>query len=131
MRAIGDWSKNLWVEVRGDDVARHAGCVLPRMLADATGLTKVLSAAVSRPQVTHDRGRVLRDVAVATRRRRRQRGLLRRHSVRPEPQPLGGLHRHRTLERLRQRRRLQVGSPVSIDSSNSGRISSVWVSLTS
>jgi len=52
--------------------------------------------------------------------------------VRPEPQPLGGLHRLRTLENLRQRRHLQVGSPVSIDSSNcGGRISSVWVSLTS
>jgi hypothetical protein len=98
MRAIGDWSKNLWVEVRGDDVAQHAGCVLPWVLADATGLTKGLSAAVSRPQVTHDRGGV----------------------VRPEPQPLGGLHRLRTLERLRQRRRLQVGSAVSIDLSNCG-----------
>jgi hypothetical protein len=105
MRAIGDWSKNLWVEVRGDDVAQHAGCVLPRMLADATGLTKGLSAAVSRPSA---------DI------------------VRPEPQPLGGLHRLRTLENLRQRRHLEVGSPVSIDSSNcGGRISSVWVSLTS
>ncbi len=34
MRAISDWSKNLRVEVRGDDVAQHAGSVLPRMLAD-------------------------------------------------------------------------------------------------
>ena len=65
MQAITDWSKNLRVEVRGDDVAQHAGCVLPRMLADATGLTEGLSAAVSRPEVTHDRGGVLRDVAVS------------------------------------------------------------------
>jgi len=46
-------------------VAQHAGCVLPRMLADATGLTEGLSAAVSRPEVTHDRGGVLRDMAVS------------------------------------------------------------------
>src|ERR1700736_3463984 len=65
MQAITDWSKNLRVEVRGDDVAQHAGCVLPRMLADATGLTEGLSAAVSRPEVTDDRGAVLRDVAVS------------------------------------------------------------------
>src|ERR1700736_4504115 len=65
MQAITDWSKNLRVEIRGDDVAQHAGCVLPRMLADATGLTEGLSAAVSRPEVTHDRGGVLRDVAVS------------------------------------------------------------------
>jgi hypothetical protein len=65
MQPITDWSKNLRVEVRGDDVAQHAGCVLPRMLADATGLTEALSAAVSRPEVTHDRGAVLRDVAVS------------------------------------------------------------------
>lgn len=65
MQAISDWSNNLRVEVRGDDVAQHAGCVLPRMLADAFGLTEGLSAAVSRPEVTHDRGAVLRDVAVS------------------------------------------------------------------
>lgn len=64
MQAISDWSKNLRIEVRGDDVAQHGGCVLPRMLADATGLTAGLSAAVSRPEVIHDRGGVLRDVAV-------------------------------------------------------------------
>lgn len=65
MQAISEWSKNLRVEVRGDDVAQHAGCVLPRMLADAFGLTAGLSAAVSRPEVIHDRGAVLRDVAVS------------------------------------------------------------------
>jgi hypothetical protein len=65
MQAITDWSKDLRVEVRGDDVVGHAGNVIPRMLADATGLTEALSAAVSRPEVIHDRGAVLRDVAVA------------------------------------------------------------------
>jgi hypothetical protein len=79
-----------------DDVAQHAGCVLPRMLADATGLTKGLSAAVSRPQVTHDRGGVLRDVAVAAR-CRDDNVMSSADIVRPEPQPLGGLHRLRTL----------------------------------
>ena len=49
----------------GDEVASHAGNVIPRMLADRTGLTDALSAAVSRPEVTHDRGAVLRDVAVS------------------------------------------------------------------
>src|SRR5512144_1675347 len=35
------------------------------MLADRVGLTDALSAAVSRPEVTHDRGALLRDVAVS------------------------------------------------------------------
>jgi hypothetical protein len=65
MHGSSDWSKNLRVEVRGDDVVGHAGNVIPRMLADATGLTEALSAALSRPEVIHDRGAVLRDVAVA------------------------------------------------------------------
>ena len=65
MHDISEWSKKLRVEVRGDEVASHAGSVIPRMLADATGLTGALSAALSRPEVTHDRGAVLRDVAVA------------------------------------------------------------------
>lgn len=64
MQTISDWSKRLRVEVRGDDVVGHAGCVIPRMLADTTGLTAGLSAALSRPEVPHDRGAVLRDVAV-------------------------------------------------------------------
>ena len=33
------------------------------MLADATGSTEVLSAAVSRPEVIHDRGAASRDLA--------------------------------------------------------------------
>ncbi len=65
MQATTDWSKSLRVEVRGEDVVGHAGNVIPRMLADATGLTSGLSAALSRPEVLHDRGAVLRDVAVS------------------------------------------------------------------
>jgi hypothetical protein len=55
--------KSLGVEVRGDDMVGHAGNVIPRMLADATGLTSGMSAVLSRPEVLHDRGAVLRDVA--------------------------------------------------------------------
>lgn len=65
MHDSSDWSKSLRIEVRGDEVASHAGSVIPRMLVDATGLTSALSVAVSRPEVVHDRGAVLRDVAVA------------------------------------------------------------------
>lgn len=65
MQAPTDWSKSVRVEVRGDDVVGHAGNVIPRMLADSLGLTRGLSAALSRPEVTHDRGAVLRDVAVS------------------------------------------------------------------
>jgi hypothetical protein len=65
MQATTDWSKSVRVEVRGGDVVGHAGNVLPRMLADNLGLTSGLSAALSRPEVTHDRGAVLRDVAVS------------------------------------------------------------------
>jgi hypothetical protein len=43
----------------------NAGNVIPRVLADATGLTEALSAAVSRPEVLDDRGSVLRAVAVS------------------------------------------------------------------
>ena len=65
MQAITEWSKSVRVEVRGDDVVGHAGNVVPRMLADNLGLTSGLSGALSRPEVTHDRGAVIRDVAVA------------------------------------------------------------------
>ena len=65
MQATTDWSKNIRVEVRGDDVVGHAGNVITRMLADVTGLTGGLSAVLSRPEVLHDRGAVLRDVAVS------------------------------------------------------------------
>lgn len=65
MQTPTNWSNNLRAEIRGDDVVGHAGAVIPRMLADATGLTSGLSAALSRPEVIHDRGAVLRDVAVS------------------------------------------------------------------
>jgi hypothetical protein len=65
MQATTDWSKGLRVEVRGDDVVGHAGNVTPRMLADATGLTSGVSAVLSRPEVLHDRGAVMPDVAVS------------------------------------------------------------------
>jgi hypothetical protein len=65
MQATTDWSETVRVEVRGDDVVGHAGNVIPRMLADNLGLTSGLSAALSRPEVFHDRGAVLRDVAVS------------------------------------------------------------------
>lgn len=65
MQATTSWSKNVRVEVRGDDVVGHAGNVIPRLLADNLGLTSGLSSVLSRPEVTHDRGAVLRDVAVS------------------------------------------------------------------
>lgn len=65
MQATTVWSKGLRVEVRGDDVVGHAGTVIPRMLADNLGLTSGLSAVLSRPEVFHDRGAVLREVAVS------------------------------------------------------------------
>ena len=43
------WSKDLTVEVGGHGVVSHAGSAVLRMLADATGLTGALSAALSRP----------------------------------------------------------------------------------
>jgi hypothetical protein len=60
-----DWSRNYRVEVDGDEVGSHAGNVITRMLADRVGLTDALSAAISRPEVVHDRGALLRDVAVS------------------------------------------------------------------
>lgn len=59
-----NWSRNLGIEVRGDDVVSHTGSVIVRMLADKTGLTNALSAALTRPDVIHDRGAVFRDMAV-------------------------------------------------------------------
>lgn len=65
MKTTTDWSKSYRVEVGGDEVGSHAGNVITRMLADRSGLTDALSEALSRPEVTHDRGVVLRDVAVS------------------------------------------------------------------
>ena len=64
MQATTEWSRHLDVEVRGDDVVSHTGSVITRMLADKTGLTGALSDALYRPDVVHDRGAVMRDLAV-------------------------------------------------------------------
>lgn len=60
-----NWSHNLDIEVRGNDVISHTGSLITRMLADRTGLTSALSDAIARPDVIHDRGRVFADLAVA------------------------------------------------------------------
>jgi len=65
MQTTTDWSKGLDIEVRGDDVVSHTGTVITRMLADRTGLTGELSDALARPDVIHDRGRVLADLSLA------------------------------------------------------------------
>lgn len=57
--------ENVRVEVAGDDVVGHVGNAIPRMLADGMGLTRGLSSVLSRPEVIHNRGAVLRDVAVS------------------------------------------------------------------
>ena len=59
------WSAGLSVTGDGTGVVAHAGSVAVRMLADRTGLTGALSAALARQGFTpgHDRGRVLVDVA--------------------------------------------------------------------
>jgi hypothetical protein len=49
----------------GTGVVSHAGLVLLRLLADRTGLTSGLSAALPSPLGGHDRGRVLADLACA------------------------------------------------------------------
>jgi len=50
--------------VRGEDVVSHTGGVITRMLVDKTGLTGALSDALYRPDVFHDPGAVMRDLAV-------------------------------------------------------------------
>lgn len=69
MNTTTEWSKNYRVEVDGGEVGSHAGNVITRMLADRVGLTDALSAVISRLEVVHDRGAVLRGV---DRRRRDQ-----------------------------------------------------------
>ena len=59
-----NWSRDLGVEVGGDDVVSHTGSVIVRMLADKTGLTSALSGALARPDVIGDRYAVFRDMAV-------------------------------------------------------------------
>jgi DDE family transposase len=65
MQATG-WAKGLEVSGGGTGVVSHAGLVLLRHLADKTGLSGGLSAALATPRVlVHDRGRVLADLACA------------------------------------------------------------------
>src|SRR5271170_7879418 len=64
MHATG-WSRGLEVTGGGSGVVSHAGLVLLRQLADRTGLTSGLSAALPSPLGGHDRGRVLADLACA------------------------------------------------------------------
>ncbi len=60
------WSAALAVTADGTGVVAHAGNVATRLLADQVGLTGALSTAMARRGFTptHDRGRVLADVAV-------------------------------------------------------------------
>jgi Transposase DDE domain group 1 len=60
------WSKDLTVEIAGDDVINHAGAAALRSIADRSGLTGGLSRALARRGFVpiHDRGRVLADAAV-------------------------------------------------------------------
>ena len=65
-RSCRSWSTGLTVSADGTAVVAHAGNVATRLLADQVGLTGDLSAALARRGFTptHDRGRVLVDVAV-------------------------------------------------------------------
>lgn len=60
------WSTGLVVTGDGSGVAAYAGSAAARLLADKVGLTDELSKALMRRSKTprHDRGGVLRDVAV-------------------------------------------------------------------
>lgn len=60
------WSRDLRVTADGTGVVSHVGAVLLRMLADRAGLTQAISGALARSAwwPTHDRGRVLVDLAV-------------------------------------------------------------------
>ena len=60
------WSTGLSFSADGSGVVAHAGNLATRLLADQVGLTGALSAAMARRGFTptHDRGRVLVDVAV-------------------------------------------------------------------
>jgi len=60
------WLKGLQVTGDGAGIVSHAGVALVRALADNIGLTAGLSKALaSRRLLTHDRGRVLADLACA------------------------------------------------------------------
>jgi hypothetical protein len=63
---VTGWSRGLEVTGGGQGVVSHAGLVLLRHLADKTGLTGGLSAALATPRIlVHDRGRVVADLACA------------------------------------------------------------------
>jgi hypothetical protein len=63
---VTGWSRGLEVTGGGRGVVSHAGLALLRHLADKTGLTGGLSAALATPRIlVHDRGRVLADLACA------------------------------------------------------------------
>src|ERR1700760_1328591 len=59
------WSRGLEVTGGGSGVVSHAGLVLLRQLADRTGLTAGLSAALPSPLGGQDRGRVFAALACA------------------------------------------------------------------
>ena len=59
------WSRGLEVTGGGTGVVSHAGLVLLPRLADRTGLTAGLSAALPSPDGGLDRGRVFADLACA------------------------------------------------------------------
>jgi len=63
--AATGWSRGLEVTGGGTGIVSHAGLVLLRELADRTGLTAGLSAALPSPAGGHDRGRVVADLACA------------------------------------------------------------------
>ena len=66
MSNVTGWSRGLEVSGGGQGVVSHAGLALLRHLADQTGLTDGLSAALATPRIlVHDRGRVLADLACA------------------------------------------------------------------
>lgn len=66
MADLSAWSRDLTVEIAGQDVVNHAGSAALRLIADRSGLTAGLSRALARRgfEPVHDRGRVLADTAV-------------------------------------------------------------------
>ncbi len=65
MKSTG-WMNGLEVTADGTGVVSHAGVALVRALADNTGLTRGLSAALASARLLiHDRGRVFADLACA------------------------------------------------------------------
>ena len=63
MNATG-WAKGLLVTGDGAGIVSHAGAALLRVLTDKTGLTGGMSRALATDRLlTHDRGRVLADLA--------------------------------------------------------------------